>query len=150
MFMLSQLSEHRLRCLVLSCFACSCSRRFLGFIVPGVVSPPFVRVSCSIRLPSTYREWRKSYHFEVYWPRDSTGGTTADSLTQPVSYASFYTWHAVCTVSSLLRAISRFHSPWSCHRHWFAYHVQFDDKQEVACPTLLRVRHDCSSWRFRF
>ena len=29
--------------------------------------------------------------------------TTADSLIQPVSYASFYTWHAVYTVSSLLR-----------------------------------------------
>ena len=23
---------------------------------------------------STYREWRRFYHFEVYWPRDSTGG----------------------------------------------------------------------------
>ena len=30
------------------------------------------------------------YHFEVYWPRDSTGGTIADSPAQPVSYASFY------------------------------------------------------------
>ena len=40
---------------------------------------------------STYREWRRFYHFEVYWPRDSTGGTIA-SLAQPVSYASFYTW----------------------------------------------------------
>ena len=25
---------------------------------------------------STYREWRMFYHFEVYWPRDSTGGTS--------------------------------------------------------------------------
>ena len=41
---------------------------------------------------STYREWRRFYHFEVYWPRDSTGGTTLDSFSQPVSYASFYTW----------------------------------------------------------
>ena len=41
---------------------------------------------------STYRKWRRFYHFEVYWPRDSTGGTIADSLAQPVSYASFYTW----------------------------------------------------------
>ena len=42
---------------------------------------------------TTYREWRKVYHFEVYWPRDSTGGTNMGSVSQPVSYASFYTWH---------------------------------------------------------
>ena len=41
---------------------------------------------------TTYREWRKAYHFEVYWPRDSTGGTNVGSVSQPVSYASFYTW----------------------------------------------------------
>ena len=42
---------------------------------------------------TTYREWRKVYHFEVYWPRDSTGGTNTGAVSQPVSYASFYTWH---------------------------------------------------------
>ena len=45
---------------------------------------------------STYRDWRRFYHVEVYWPRDSTGGTTLDSFSQPVSYASFYQyrdWH---------------------------------------------------------
>ena len=41
---------------------------------------------------TTYREWRKFYHFDVYWPSDSTGGTTMGSVSQPVSYASFYTW----------------------------------------------------------
>ena len=41
---------------------------------------------------STYREWRRFYHFDVYWPRDSAGGTTADALALPVSYVSFYTW----------------------------------------------------------
>ena len=41
---------------------------------------------------STYREWRRVYHFDVYWPRDSTGGTIADALALPVSYVSFYTW----------------------------------------------------------
>ena len=40
----------------------------------------------------SYWEWRRFYHFEVYWPRDSTGGTTLDAFIQPVSYASFYTW----------------------------------------------------------
>ena len=42
---------------------------------------------------TTYREWRKVYHFEVYWPRESTGGTNMGAVSQPVSYASFYTWH---------------------------------------------------------
>ena len=42
--------------------------------------------------PSTYREWCRFYHFEVCWPCDSTANTTLDSFTQPVSYASFYTW----------------------------------------------------------
>ena len=41
---------------------------------------------------STYREWRRVYHFDVYLPRDSTGGTTADALATPVSYASYHTW----------------------------------------------------------
>ena len=41
---------------------------------------------------TTYREWRKFYHFDVYWPSESTGGTTMGSVSQPVSYASFYTW----------------------------------------------------------
>ena len=41
---------------------------------------------------STYREWRRVYHFDVCWPRDSTGGTAADALALPVSYVSFYTW----------------------------------------------------------
>ena len=36
---------------------------------------------------STCREWRRFYHFDVCWPRDSTGGTTL-----LVSYVSFYTW----------------------------------------------------------
>ena len=42
---------------------------------------------------TTYREWRKVYHFEVYWPRESTGGTTTGTVLQPVSYATFYTWY---------------------------------------------------------
>ena len=29
-------------------------------------------------LRATYREWRKFYHFEVYWLCDSTRGTAAD------------------------------------------------------------------------
>ena len=41
---------------------------------------------------STHREWRRVYHFDVYWPRDSTGGPTADALATPVSYASYHTW----------------------------------------------------------
>ena len=41
---------------------------------------------------STYREWRRVHHFDVCWPRDSTGGTTADALALPVSYVSLYTW----------------------------------------------------------
>ena len=35
---------------------------------------------------STYREWRRAYHFDVYLPRDSTGGSAT------VSYASYYVW----------------------------------------------------------
>ena len=31
--------------------------------------------------------------YEVYWPRESTGGTNMGAVSQPVSYASFYTWH---------------------------------------------------------
>ena len=42
---------------------------------------------------TTYREWRKVYHFEVYWPRESTGGTNTGTVLQPVSYATFYTWY---------------------------------------------------------
>ena len=42
---------------------------------------------------TTYREWRKVHHFEVYWPRESTGGTTTGTVLQPVSYATFYTWY---------------------------------------------------------
>ena len=41
---------------------------------------------------TTYRERRRFYHFDVCWPSDSTGGTTMRSVSQPVSYASFYTW----------------------------------------------------------
>ena len=41
---------------------------------------------------TTYREWRKFYQFDVYWPSHSTGGTNMGSVSQPVSYASFYTW----------------------------------------------------------
>ena len=41
---------------------------------------------------TTYREWRRFYHFDVYWPSDSTGDTTMGSVSQLVSYASFYTW----------------------------------------------------------
>ena len=42
---------------------------------------------------TTYREWRKVHHFEVYWPRESTGGTNTGAVSQPVSYATFYTWY---------------------------------------------------------
>ena len=41
---------------------------------------------------STYREWRRVYHFDVCLPRDSTGGTTAHPNATPVSYASYYIW----------------------------------------------------------
>ena len=34
---------------------------------------------------TTYREWRKVHHFEVYWPRESTGGTTTGTVLQPVN-----------------------------------------------------------------
>ena len=39
---------------------------------------------------TTYRNGTKST--TLYWPRDSTGGTNMGSVSQPVSYASFYTW----------------------------------------------------------
>ena len=55
------------------------------YLVRGIQSP---------KTPwDLHREWRKVYHFEVYWPRDSMGGTNMGSVSQPVSYASFYTWH---------------------------------------------------------
>ena len=41
---------------------------------------------------STYREWRRVYHFDVHLPRDSIGGTAADPNVTPVSYASYYIW----------------------------------------------------------
>ena len=39
---------------------------------------------------STYREWRRACHFDVYLPRGSTGGTAADpnvmlSPTRPIT-----------------------------------------------------------------
>ena len=41
---------------------------------------------------STYREWRRSYHFQVYWSEDSTGGTTTDPIVTPSSYVSYHVW----------------------------------------------------------
>ena len=41
---------------------------------------------------STCREWRKSYHFNVYLPADSTGGTAADPNVMPISYVSYHVW----------------------------------------------------------
>ena len=41
---------------------------------------------------STYREWRKSYHFDVCLVTDSTGGTTADPNVRPISYVSYHVW----------------------------------------------------------
>ena len=44
---------------------------------------------------STYREWRRVYHFDVHFPiphRDSTGGTIADPNVVPVSNVSYYVW----------------------------------------------------------
>ena len=41
---------------------------------------------------STYREWRRSYRFQVYWSEDSTGGTTADPIVTPSSFVSYHVW----------------------------------------------------------
>ena len=41
---------------------------------------------------STYREWRRSYRFQVYWSEDSTGGTTVDPIVTPSSYVSYHVW----------------------------------------------------------
>ena len=41
---------------------------------------------------STYREWRRSYRFQVYWSEDSTGGTTTDPIVTPSSYVSYHVW----------------------------------------------------------
>ena len=41
---------------------------------------------------STYREWRRSYHFQVYWSEDSTGGTTLDPIATPSAYVSYHVW----------------------------------------------------------
>ena len=41
---------------------------------------------------STYREWRRSYHFQVYWSEDSTGGTTMDPIATPSAYVSYHVW----------------------------------------------------------
>ena len=41
---------------------------------------------------STYREWRKSYHFGVYLPEDSAGGTAADPNAMPSSCVSYHAW----------------------------------------------------------
>ena len=61
------------------------------YLVRGIPSPktPWAVPEDS----TTYREWRKVYHFEVYWPRDSTRSTNMGTVSQLVSYASFYTWH---------------------------------------------------------
>ena len=42
---------------------------------------------------STYREWRRSYRFQVYWSEDSTGGTSTDPIVTPSSYVSYFTSH---------------------------------------------------------
>ena len=44
---------------------------------------------------STCREWRKSYHFDVYVPADSTGGTAADPNVMPISYVSHHVWECL-------------------------------------------------------
>ena len=88
-----------LACVVFSPYPCivngpaNTSVEWIRVYVPGPWQPV---ANCTLGPApddtSTYREWRRFYHFEVYWPSDSTGGTTLGSFSQPVSYASFCTW----------------------------------------------------------
>ena len=66
---------------------------FIRIYTPGPWQP--VATDTLVRAPdyaSTYREWRKSYHFDVHLPEDSTGGTAADPNVMPSSYVSYHVW----------------------------------------------------------
>ena len=66
---------------------------WIRIYTPGTWRP--VATDTLVRAPiyaSTCREWRKSYHFDVYLPEDSTGGTAADPNVTPSSYVSYHAW----------------------------------------------------------
>ena len=66
---------------------------WIRIYTPGTWRP--VATDTLVRAPnyaSTYREWRKSDHFEVYLPEDSARGTAADPNVTPSSYVSYHVW----------------------------------------------------------
>ena len=53
-----------------------------------------------------YRKWRKFYHFDVYWPSDSAGGTNMGSRShmRPFIHGSIVTGSAQDINGSVIRA----------------------------------------------
>ena len=60
---------------------------------------------------STYREWRKSYHFDVYLPADSTGGTAADPNVMPISYVSYHGGSTETGTHEVINALAFHYQP---------------------------------------
>ena len=65
---------------------------------------------------STDREWRRVYHFDLHWPRDSTGGTTHCGCPRTAGLLRVLLHVAIARL-----AHTRIPTPWQpTPKHWIA------------------------------